>query len=67
MKPEDIKDALDRALDRDPRVKRTAMLDLCPCSVGTEIPVVWDRLIEMRQVFGTARSAVTYRPNRSLS
>ena len=48
-------------------LKRTAVLDLCPCRVRTEIPVVWDRLIEMPQVFGTARPAVTYRPNRSRS
>ena len=48
MKPENIKDALDRTLDRDPRVRRTAVLDLCPCRVRTEVPVVWDRLLEMK-------------------
>ena len=49
MKPKDIKDALDRTLDRDPRVRRTAVLDLCPCRVRTEILVVWDRLLEMKR------------------
>ena len=48
MKIEEIQDALDRTLDRDPRVRRTALLDLCPCRGRTEVTVVWDRLLEMK-------------------
>ncbi len=47
MKPA-LQDALDRTRDRDPRIRRSALLELCPCRVRSDIPIVWERLLEMR-------------------
>ena len=43
-----LEDALERTRHRSPKVRRTGLLDLCPCKVKANHPDVWDRVIEMR-------------------
>lgn len=42
-----IGDALHRTRHESPSVRRTALLDLCPCRVKANVPEVWDRLVQM--------------------
>jgi HEAT repeats len=33
--------------DRDPKVRKVALTNLCPCHVRAEFPEAWDRILEM--------------------
>lgn len=48
MKPADINAALQQTLDPDPKVRRAALLGLCPCHVRSNHAAIWDRLFEMK-------------------
>ena len=48
MHSQDIQDALHRSFDPDVRNRRTALLELCPCHVRTDVDRVWDRILQMR-------------------
>jgi HEAT repeat protein len=45
--PEEIGRLLERTHDADPRVRKRAVHELCPCNVQANHDEVWDRLIEM--------------------
>ena len=47
MRTVDIEDALDRTRDPDPRKRRAALLELCPCRVRADSRPVWQRLLEL--------------------
>ena len=57
----DIEEVLRRTRDRSPRVRREALLELCPCKVRSDLPGVWDRLLEMgRDPEASVRSLVLH-------
>ncbi len=39
---------LEQTQDPDVRVRRAALLKLCPCRLRSNVPVVWDRMLAMR-------------------
>ena len=48
MHPQDIAAALAQTHDPDPKLRRAALLSLCPCHVRTDVTKIWDRLFEMQ-------------------
>ena len=44
MCDETIKEYLQRTYDFDPRKRRKALQDLCPCHVRADIPELWERI-----------------------
>ena len=42
-----VEPLLDQTRDPDPRVRRRAVRELCPCEIKFNSPRVWDRLTEM--------------------
>ena len=47
MCDETILEYLQRTHDPDPRKRKAALKDLCPCHVRADIPQLWDRIFEM--------------------
>ena len=47
MCDETIAEYLERTHDPDPRKRKAALKDLCPCHVRADIPQLWDRIFEM--------------------
>ena len=47
MCDETISEYLQRTHDPDPRKRKKALKDLCPCHVRADIPQLWDRIFEM--------------------
>jgi HEAT repeat protein len=45
--PDDIHELLELTNDDDPKVRRLATKNLCPCHVRADVPQVWDRLFDM--------------------
>ena len=43
-----INGILEQTHDLNAKVRRSALLNLCPCHVRSDIPDVWDRLLETR-------------------
>lgn len=43
----EVADALERSHDPDPKVRRKALHDLCPCEVRAHLPEVWERIFEL--------------------
>ena len=39
-------DYIKRTYDPDPKKRRKALKDLCPCHVRTDIPELWERIFE---------------------
>lgn len=48
MSPVEIQELLEATRDPNPKLRKAALLDLCPCHVRANRPEVWDRIIEMR-------------------
>ena len=48
MHPNDINSALSETHDEDPKVRRAALLSLCPCHVRSDVDRIWDRMFEMQ-------------------
>lgn len=48
MRADDIQHALRLTHNPDPRVRRTALLTLCPCHVRNNVPEVWKRIIALQ-------------------
>jgi hypothetical protein len=44
---DDVEQLLDDTYDPDPKVRKWAVHNLCPCEVKKNIPPVWDRLVAM--------------------
>jgi hypothetical protein len=44
---EDTQAHIARSFDPDPKVRKLAVHDMCPCEVKHNVPVVWDRLLAM--------------------
>jgi hypothetical protein len=42
-----LQDLLSLSRQRDPKVRRIAVKNLCPCHVRRDVPEVWQRLLEM--------------------
>ena len=42
-----IEIALEETYDQDPRVRKRATRELCPCEVKHDVPLVWSRLFEL--------------------
>ena len=38
---------LDLTYDDDPRVRQVAIRNLCPCHIQSDVPEVWDRLLDL--------------------
>lgn len=47
MCDETISEYLKRTYDSDPRKRKKALKDLCPCHVRADIPELWDRIFQM--------------------
>lgn len=47
MCDETISEYLQRTYDSDPRKRKKALKDLCPCHVRADIPQLWDRIFEL--------------------
>ena len=48
MHKDDIAAALEQTRDPDPKVRRAALLPLCPCHVRSDVTRIWDRIFEMQ-------------------
>ena len=48
MRSDDIEQALGHTLDPDAKTRRAALHRLCPCQVRSDVPEIWDRLLEMQ-------------------
>ena len=48
MNAHEINELLDATQAPNPKVRKAALLQLCPCHVRANRPEVWDRLIEMQ-------------------
>lgn len=46
MCDETIQEFLKRTYDPNPHKRKKALKDLCPCTVRTDIPELWDRIFE---------------------
>lgn len=46
MCDESYHDYIQRTYDPDPKKRRKALKDLCPCHVRTDIPELWERIFE---------------------
>ena len=46
MSDESFHEYIQRTHHSDPRKRRQALKDLCPCHVRTDIPLLWDRIFE---------------------
>lgn len=44
----DIEKLLDETTSSSPKTRRAALLQLCPCHVRNNVPIVWNRIIGMR-------------------
>jgi hypothetical protein len=42
-----IDDFIDATKDKDYRVRKNALKNMCPCKVKKDIKVLWDRIFEM--------------------
>ena len=49
MCDETISEYLHRTHDPDPKKRRAALKDLCPCHVRADIPELWERIFELLQ------------------
>lgn len=47
MKEEKVQELLEPTYDRDPKVRKEALRELCPCEINANVPQVWDRILEM--------------------
>lgn len=47
MCDETISEYLRRTYDPDPRKRKAALKDLCPCHVRADIPELWERIFEL--------------------
>ena len=47
MCDETISEYLQRTYDPDPKKRKKALKDLCPCHVRADIPQLWDRIFEL--------------------
>ena len=47
MEKRTIDDLLNETHDPDPRVRKQAARDLCPCEIKTDDPKVWNRVFEL--------------------
>ncbi len=47
MCDESIDDHLQRTYDTDPRKRKEALKDLCPCHVRADIPQLWERIFQL--------------------
>ncbi|MDX1409077.1 MAG: HEAT repeat domain-containing protein [Saprospiraceae bacterium] len=48
MERTEIESALRLTHNPDPKVRRTALLSLCPCHVRNNVPEVWERIIDLQ-------------------
>ena len=48
MHPNDIAAALAQTHDANPKLRRAALLTLCPCHVRSDVTQIWDRMFEMQ-------------------
>ena len=49
MKNQDIKTLIEETQSESPKMRKAALLQLCPCHVRNNVEVVWDRILEMSQ------------------
>ena len=47
MCDETVSEYIQRTYDPDPKKRRRALKELCPCHVQQDIPQVWERIFEM--------------------
>jgi len=61
MTRKDIEQLLALTQDPDPRTRRRAVRELCPCEIKSDVSSVWNRLLEMRaDPDATVRSLVLH-------
>ena len=48
MKPIEIEELLQATRHDKPKIRKSALLDLCPCRVKANNVKIWDRLLAMR-------------------
>lgn len=61
MTPSGVDELLELSRDPDPRARRRAVRELCPCAVQSNVERVWDRILRMRaDPDASVRSAVLH-------
>ena len=48
MNATEIENLLDDTTSANPKTRRAALLQLCPCHIRNNVARIWDRIIEMR-------------------
>lgn len=48
MNTHEISGLLEATRDANPKVRKAAIVRLCPCHVRNNLPAVWDRLLELQ-------------------
>ena len=45
--PEEIAELIELTADPDPKTRKIALVNLCPCHVRADYPEAWDRILDM--------------------
>lgn len=45
--PNEVEDLIQLTYDSNPKVRATAVRALCPCHVKADVPMIWDRILDM--------------------
>jgi hypothetical protein len=46
-KYEEIAALIDQTFDPDPRMRKNALKEMCPCHIHANVPIIWERIIAL--------------------